>query len=84
MTSISRLLTKQPPLISITGALMSTLSFPSQTGGERKTVTFDRSLLSIPPRGIKRSIEEDLYLGDPDAKRGRLPEYITVSVGWLS
>ncbi|PBK97285.1 hypothetical protein ARMGADRAFT_1162210 [Armillaria gallica] len=55
---------------------MSTLSLPSQTGGERKTVTFDTSLLSIPPRGIKRSIEEDLYLDDPVAKRGRLPEYI--------
>lgn len=70
VTSISKLLTKQSPLISVTGALMSTLSFPSQTGGERKTVTLDTSLLSIPPRGIKRSIGEDLYLDDPVAKRG--------------
>ncbi|SJL07848.1 uncharacterized protein ARMOST_11201 [Armillaria ostoyae] len=65
------------PSYSITGALMSTLSFSSQTGRERKTVTFDTSLLPIPSRGIKRSIEEDLYLDDPVAKRGRLPEYMT-------
>ncbi|PBK97295.1 hypothetical protein ARMGADRAFT_1009340 [Armillaria gallica] len=53
-------------------------SFPFQTGAEKKTVTFDMSLLSSPSRGIKRSIEDaDLYLDDPVVEKGRHPKWIT-------
>ncbi|PBK97282.1 hypothetical protein ARMGADRAFT_1009330 [Armillaria gallica] len=53
-------------------------SFPFQTGAEKKTVTFDMSLLSSPSRGIKRSIEDaDLYLDDPVVGKRRRPEWVT-------
>ncbi|SJL07852.1 uncharacterized protein ARMOST_11205 [Armillaria ostoyae] len=57
---------------------MPMASFPSQTGGEKKTVTFDTSLLPSLSRGIKRSIEDaDLYLDDPVVEKRRRPEWMT-------
>ncbi|KAK0187741.1 hypothetical protein F5146DRAFT_1141205 [Armillaria mellea] len=64
---------------------MPMASSPSRTVGEKKTVTFDMSLLSSPSRGIKRSVEDaDLCLDDLVVEKRRRPEWMTVSVAWLS
>ncbi|KAK0221512.1 hypothetical protein IW262DRAFT_1296208 [Armillaria fumosa] len=56
---------------------MPMASIHSQTGGEKKTVTFDMSLLFSPSRGTKRSIEDaNLYLEEPVIEKRRRPDWM--------